>query len=251
MPQIASVVSVAGPRTAGARLSAAVTTMPLMTRATTETSPEPVESNRPPGPILINGNETKRNEMKRRRRSFARARSNAEARRPRSAVPVRRTRSHSIVCDSLRGMTVPQEAFPGDADDVERHPCPRCRVEPGSPCRSRSGAVAGTYHTGRFTKVPRLAELLRKGQALASRASTGRAPSTRSRRRIPKPSPKRTPTSPTSRTPTISPAPAESASGGRTTRSPRHQPDHDPSQRHFLYRNYNCRDLRRPSAAPA
>ena len=38
-------------------------------------------------------------------------------------------------------------------DDVERHPCPRCRVEPGSPCRSRSGAVAGTYHTGRFTKV--------------------------------------------------------------------------------------------------
>ncbi|WP_424531615.1 hypothetical protein ACOZ38_16555 [Sphaerisporangium viridialbum] len=31
----------------------------------------------------------------------------------------------------------------------------------GSPCRSRSGAVAGNYHTGRFTKVPRLAELLR------------------------------------------------------------------------------------------
>ncbi|MER5628276.1 recombinase family protein [Streptosporangium sp. NPDC002544] len=48
-----------------------------------------------------------------------------------------------------------------DADDVERHPCPRCGVAAGSPCRSRSGAVAGTYHTGRFTKVGRLAKLLR------------------------------------------------------------------------------------------
>ncbi|MFB4284311.1 recombinase family protein [Nonomuraea sp. MTCD27] len=48
-----------------------------------------------------------------------------------------------------------------DADEVERHPCPRCAVTPGSPCRSRSGAVAGTYHTGRFTKVARLAKLLR------------------------------------------------------------------------------------------
>ncbi|ROP37288.1 recombinase family protein [Saccharothrix texasensis] len=48
-----------------------------------------------------------------------------------------------------------------DADEIERHSCPRCAVQPGSPCRSRSGAVATTYHTGRFTKVPRLAKLLR------------------------------------------------------------------------------------------
>ena len=40
-------------------------------------------------------------------------------------------------------------------------PGPRCNAQPGSPCRSRSGAVAGTYHTGRFTKVLRLAKLLR------------------------------------------------------------------------------------------
>ncbi|MGY5032224.1 zinc finger domain-containing protein [Streptomyces sp. 900116325] len=47
-------------------------------------------------------------------------------------------------------------------DDVECHPCPRCHARPGSPCRSRSGAVAGSYHTGRFTNVPlpRLATLL-------------------------------------------------------------------------------------------
>ncbi|MEW2404867.1 zinc finger domain-containing protein [Streptomyces griseoviridis] len=58
-------------------------------------------------------------------------------------------------------MTDPHQPPAADADDVERHPCPRCAAAPGSPCRSRAGAVAGTYHTGRFTKVPRLAKLLR------------------------------------------------------------------------------------------
>lgn len=48
-----------------------------------------------------------------------------------------------------------------DADEIERHQCPRCMVQPGYPCRTRTGAVAGTYHTGRFTKVPRLAKELR------------------------------------------------------------------------------------------
>jgi DNA invertase Pin-like site-specific DNA recombinase len=58
-------------------------------------------------------------------------------------------------------MPDPQDPPESDADDVERHPCPRCQVQPGSPCRSRSGAVAGIYHTGRFKKVARLAKLLR------------------------------------------------------------------------------------------
>jgi hypothetical protein len=55
----------------------------------------------------------------------------------------------------------PEATALSDADEVERRPCARCLVEPGSPCRSRSGAVAGTYHTGRFSKVPGLAKLLR------------------------------------------------------------------------------------------
>ncbi|MEU7730909.1 hypothetical protein AB0B78_37775 [Streptomyces sp. NPDC040724] len=58
-------------------------------------------------------------------------------------------------------MTDPHAHTPADADDVERHRCPRCSAEPGSPCRSRGGAVTGTGHTGRFTRVPRLAQLLR------------------------------------------------------------------------------------------
>ncbi len=48
-----------------------------------------------------------------------------------------------------------------DADDVEAHACPKCEAQPGSPCRSRGGAVASAYHTRRFTKVPRLKKALR------------------------------------------------------------------------------------------
>ncbi|WP_443333371.1 zinc finger domain-containing protein [Streptomyces sp. TSRI0281] len=54
-------------------------------------------------------------------------------------------------------MTAPQEPFAGpesEADLVERHPCPKRKAAPGSPCRSRSGAVTSAYHTGHFTKVP-------------------------------------------------------------------------------------------------
>ncbi|CAM5697249.1 zinc finger domain-containing protein [Streptomyces aurantiogriseus] len=77
----------------------------------------------------------------------------------RLSVPAGKGEAHDLL--PVGGGLAPQEASPSDADEVERHPCPRCRAEPGSPCRSRSGAVAGTYHTGRFTKVPRLAKLLR------------------------------------------------------------------------------------------
>lgn len=64
---------------------------------------------------------------------------------------------------------------PSDADEIEQYPCPRGEVQPGSPCRSRSGAVASTYHTGRFTKLPHLAKELRV--PTADRASPGgRAP---------------------------------------------------------------------------
>ncbi|MEU3283064.1 recombinase family protein [Streptomyces antibioticus] len=61
-------------------------------------------------------------------------------------------------------MTDPQQPSPSDrsdADDVERHTCPKCDAQPGSPCRSRGGAVTSAYHTGRFTKVPRLTKELR------------------------------------------------------------------------------------------
>ncbi|WP_086023870.1 hypothetical protein [Streptomyces sp. MspMP-M5] len=52
-------------------------------------------------------------------------------------------------------MTARLHSSPADADDIERHPCPRCAVKSGSPCRSGGG-----YHTGRFTRAPRLAKLL-------------------------------------------------------------------------------------------
>ncbi|MFD8851859.1 recombinase family protein [Streptomyces sp. NPDC059604] len=43
---------------------------------------------------------------------------------------------------------------------AESVPCPMCRVPSGSPCRTQRGKVATTYHTGRFSKVPRLAREL-------------------------------------------------------------------------------------------
>ncbi|MEU4955265.1 recombinase family protein [Streptomyces lavendulae] len=61
-------------------------------------------------------------------------------------------------------MTTPQPTSPADrsdADDVEQHVCPKCDAQPGSPCRSRGGAVASAYHTRRFTQVPRLKKELR------------------------------------------------------------------------------------------
>lgn len=48
-----------------------------------------------------------------------------------------------------------------DADDVEQHARPKCGAQPGSPCRSRGGAVASAYHTRCFTTVPRLKKTLR------------------------------------------------------------------------------------------
>ncbi|WP_457810846.1 zinc finger domain-containing protein [Streptomyces microflavus] len=107
------------------------------------------------------------------KRSFARARSNRGVRRPRIPGSGRRSRSHSrragvgfcdLRCAKIRCVTDPQESsLPAgsEADLVERHPCPKCKAAPGSPCRSRSGAVASAYHTGRFTKVPKLAKELR------------------------------------------------------------------------------------------
>ncbi|UGY90278.1 recombinase family protein [Streptomyces gobiensis] len=59
-------------------------------------------------------------------------------------------------CAKTRAHDGPSRTLPSDADDVERHPCPRCAAEPGSPYRSRRGAVAGSYHTGRFTSAPAL-----------------------------------------------------------------------------------------------
>ncbi|GAA2237619.1 hypothetical protein GCM10010232_25520 [Streptomyces amakusaensis] len=52
------------------------------------------------------------------------------------------------------------------ADQVERHPCPKCTAPTGSPCRTGAGKVASSYHTGRFALVPALkAELTVKTPA--------------------------------------------------------------------------------------
>lgn len=49
---------------------------------------------------------------------------------------------------------------PGDADAVERHPCPQCAVPAGSTCRTRSGRITARYHTARFALVPSLRDAL-------------------------------------------------------------------------------------------
>ncbi len=58
----------------------------------------------------------------------------------------------------------PSTAFSPDrsnADDIKQPACPKRETQPGSPCRSRGGAVASVHRTHRFTPVPR--------QALAAR----------------------------------------------------------------------------------
>ncbi|WP_409472539.1 recombinase family protein [Streptomyces sp. HC307] len=55
----------------------------------------------------------------------------------------------------------PSASDRSDADDVERHACPKCDAQPGSPCRSRGGAVASAHHARRFTMVARLKKALR------------------------------------------------------------------------------------------
>ncbi|WP_425264506.1 zinc finger domain-containing protein, partial [Streptomyces europaeiscabiei] len=42
---------------------------------------------------------------------------------------------------------LPSSTDRSDADDAEQHACPKCVAQPGSPCRSRGGAVASAYHT--------------------------------------------------------------------------------------------------------
>ncbi|WP_328697590.1 zinc finger domain-containing protein [Streptomyces sp. NBC_00342] len=62
---------------------------------------------------------------------------------------------------SMAGTQAPAASDRSDADDVEQPVCPKCDAQPGSPCRSRGGTVTSAYHTRRFTKVPRLAKVLR------------------------------------------------------------------------------------------
>lgn len=123
------------------------------------------------------------------------------------------------------GMTDPQAALTSEADGVERHPRPRCKARPGSPCRSRSGAVAGTYHTGRFTKVPRLAKLLRVPPPPTAAPAGRGGPEPRR----PRPS-TRTPRAPTS----VSATPAARSSPRNSRHSSTHsQPSTSPRDKIF------------------
>lgn len=53
-------------------------------------------------------------------------------------------------------MTNSASATYEDAEAVERHACPRCGVQAGSPCRTNNETVAPTYHTARHVLVPSL-----------------------------------------------------------------------------------------------
>ncbi|WP_455567597.1 zinc finger domain-containing protein [Streptomyces anandii] len=45
-----------------------------------------------------------------------------------------------------------------DPTPVRRNDCPKCEAPVGSPCRTRGGKTATTYHTPHFTPVPALSE---------------------------------------------------------------------------------------------
>lgn len=61
-------------------------------------------------------------------------------------------------------MTDPQQQPPAgrpDADDVKQHAYPKCDAQPGSPLPLARRRGRSTYHTRRFTLVPRLKKTLR------------------------------------------------------------------------------------------
>ncbi|MGY0070182.1 recombinase family protein [Streptomyces sp. QTS137] len=83
-------------------------------------------------------------------------------------------------------MTGPQPPSPtdrSDADGFGQHACPKCDARPGSPCRSRGGAVTSAYHIRRFTMVPR------PKKALRVPAPVGRGPGRPWRPGTPQPAP--------------------------------------------------------------
>ncbi|WP_455711866.1 zinc finger domain-containing protein [Streptomyces celluloflavus] len=84
-------------------------------------------------------------------------------------------------------MTDPQQPPASDrtdTGDVEQHACPKCDAQPGSPCRSRGGAVASACRTRRFAMAPRPKKALRVPTGVRGRRSRRRRrPGARPRRR--------------------------------------------------------------------